>query len=121
MPKRKSDCGPALGVSLASFDAALDLLACDTFTKLDHLASKFEAAAGIKLNEGVVSQRWEEALRRYTVMKSMDDLCCSMSKAQGGTRAEAKNEEGKVKMEDGDADGQTGTVYLDLRHRRLRV
>ena len=79
MPKRKSESSGA-PVSLASLDAALDLLACETFTRLSNLTGKFEAAAGVKLNDGVVTSRWEEAVRRYWVMKGMDDLCCSMSK-----------------------------------------
>lgn len=93
MPKRKSDNGPSSGVSLTSLDAALDLLACDTFTRLDALSSKFESAAGLKLNDGVVKSRWEEAVRRYWVMKSMDDLCCSMTK----TKQDAP---GEVEMDD---------------------
>ncbi|WWD17180.1 hypothetical protein CI109_101618 [Kwoniella shandongensis] len=83
MPKRK--CAPCDGstapLPLNSFDAALDLLVCDTFTRLDLLTSKFEACAGVKLNDGVVKSRWEEALNRYWVMKSMDQLTCSAKRA----------------------------------------
>jgi hypothetical protein len=89
MPKRKSE--PALPVSLASLDAALDLLACETFTRLSSLTGKFEAAAGVKLNDGVVKTRWEEAVRRYWVMKGMDDLCCSMSKTKDVEEEETMN------------------------------
>ncbi|KAK8864513.1 hypothetical protein IAR55_001763 [Kwoniella newhampshirensis] len=83
MPKRKcSPCdGPARPIPLNSFDAALDLLVCDTFTRLSLLTSKFEACAGVKLNDGVVKARWEEAIKRYAVMKSMDELCCSTKRA----------------------------------------
>ncbi|GMK55225.1 hypothetical protein CspeluHIS016_0202810 [Cutaneotrichosporon spelunceum] len=77
MPKRKSaEAGAATTPSLASYDAALDLLACEMFGRLESLTSKFEAAAGVKLNEGVVMRRWEEASKRYLVMKSMDELTC---------------------------------------------
>lgn len=94
MPKRKSDCGPSAGVSLTSLDAALDLLACETFTRLETLSTKFEAAAGIKLNDGVVKTRWDEAVRRYWVMKSMDDLCCSMLKPKQVENDEVSMDEG---------------------------
>ncbi|BEI85511.1 hypothetical protein CcaverHIS002_0509120 [Cutaneotrichosporon cavernicola] len=77
MPKRKSaEAGAAATPSLSSLDAALDLLACEMFGRLESLTSKFEAAAGVKLNEGVVMRRWEEASKRYLVMKSMDELTC---------------------------------------------
>lgn len=80
MPKRKSvEAGAAATPSLASLDAALDLLACEMFGRLESLTAKFEAAAGVKLNEGVVMRRWEEASKRYWVMKSMDDLSCTGS------------------------------------------
>lgn len=94
MPKRKSDSGPSVGVSLTSLDAALDLLACETFTRLETLSTKFEAAAGIKLNDGVVKTRWEEAVRRYGVMKSMDDLCCSMVQPKQEDNGEVEMDEG---------------------------
>ncbi|TXT08997.1 hypothetical protein VHUM_02471 [Vanrija humicola] len=79
MPKRKlssAESAPAPPPSLASLDAALDLLACETFTRLQALTSKFEVAAGVRLNDGVVKHRWDEAVKRYWVMKSMDDLSC---------------------------------------------
>lgn len=84
MPKRKAtsaDLSRVAPPSLASLDAALDLLAHETFDRLQTLTSKFEAAAGVKLNDGVVKARWEEAVKRYWVMKSMDDLCCSVNGA----------------------------------------
>lgn len=88
MPKRKSgtgtgtsasasDAAPHAPVSLASFDAALDLLACETFTRLEGIKGKFEAAAGLTLDESAVRLRWEDAVKRYWVMKSIGDLCCS--------------------------------------------
>ncbi|WVQ72382.1 hypothetical protein IAR50_001934 [Cryptococcus sp. DSM 104548] len=81
MPKRKSiDPIPPPPPPLSSLDAALDLLVCDTFTRLDSIAAKFEACAGVKLNDGVVRARWEEAVNRYWVMKSMDELTCSAEK-----------------------------------------
>lgn len=87
MPKRKTNpCAPATNpcLSISSFDAALDLLACETFTRLDHLTCKFEAASGVRLGEGVVKTRWEEAVKRYWVMKGMDDLCCTAGASGSG-------------------------------------
>lgn len=91
MPKRKSDCAQSL--SIGSFDAALDILACDTFTRLQQLKCAFEEAAGVKLNDGVASKRWEEAVRRYWVMKGMDDLCCSMQASASKDASEKAKEE----------------------------
>ncbi len=85
MPKRKSvEAGAAATPSLASLDAALDLLACEMFGRLESLTAKFEAAAGVKLNEGVVMRRWEEASKRYLVMKSMNELTCGGKAAPDG-------------------------------------
>lgn len=115
MPKRKSDgCAPSSStISITSLDAALDMLACDTFTRLEHLTAKFENAAGIKLNDGVARTRWDEAVRRYWVMKSMDDLCCGLKPSGSGGKDKAKGldvgmDEGEVKMEDGEGDGGDG-------------
>lgn len=86
MPKRKAssaDLSRVAPPSLSSLDAALDLLASETFDRLQTLTSKFETAAGVKLNDGVVKTRWEEAVKRYWVMKSIDDLCCSVNGANG--------------------------------------
>ncbi|UOH79327.1 hypothetical protein LQV05_000324 [Cryptococcus neoformans] len=83
MPKRKSNPSehvPILPLPLSSLDAALDLLVCDTFTRLNSVAAKFEACAGVKLNDGVVKARWEEAVSRYWVIKSMDELTCGAKK-----------------------------------------
>ncbi|KIR77100.1 hypothetical protein I306_05920 [Cryptococcus gattii EJB2] len=83
MPKRKSnpsDHVPNPPLPLSSLDAALDLLVCDTFTRLNSVAAKFEACAGVKLNDGVVKARWEEAVSRYWVIKSMDELTCGAKK-----------------------------------------
>lgn len=80
MPKRKSGGDqPFPTPSLSSLDAALDLLACETLSRLASLTSKFESAAGVKLNDGVIKHRWEEACMRYWLMKSMDDLSCNGS------------------------------------------
>lgn len=78
MPKRKAPC-PRDGInkpSVSSLDAAFDLLANETFSKIDHLVKKFEAATCILLNDGVAKARWEEACKRYWVTKAMEDLCC---------------------------------------------
>lgn len=91
MPKRKAtsaDLSRVAPPSLSSLDAALDLLAHETFDRLQTLTSKFEAAAGVKLNDGVVKARWEEAVKRYWVMKSMDDLCCSVNGTGPGVTLE---------------------------------
>lgn len=83
MPKRKSNPSehvPIAPLPLSSLDAALDLLVCDTFTRLNSVAAKFEACAGVKLNDGVVKARWEEAVSRYWVIKSMDELTCGAKK-----------------------------------------
>ena len=100
MPKRKSDCAPQAQISIASLDAALDLLACETFTRLHQLTVKFEAAAGVQLNDGVVKKRWEEAVRRYWVMKSMDDLCC-------GAKSDGTVKDKVVEGEDDQMDDNT--------------
>ena len=95
------------------------MLACDTFTRLEHLTAKFENAAGIKLNDGVARTRWDEAVRRYWVMKSMDDLCCGLKPSGSGAKDKEKERErgmgvalgmadGEVKMEDGEGDGGEG-------------
>lgn len=90
MPKRKAssaDLSRVAPPSLSSLDAALDLLAHETFDRLQTLTSKFETAAGVKLNEGVVKARWEEAVKRYWVMKSIDDLCCSVNGTNGSGKS----------------------------------
>lgn len=102
MHKRKSNpCNTPItyGPSITSFDAALDLLACDTFTRLDSLTKQFEKAVGMRLEDGVALKRWEEAVMRYWVMRDMDDLCCGKMAARRGS-AEGDGEE--VKMEDGE-------------------
>ena len=84
MPKRKAPC-PRDGInklSVSSLDAAFDLLANDTFTKLDKLVKKFEAATCILLSDGVAKARWEEACKRYWVTKAMEDLCCGSRPVQ---------------------------------------
>ncbi|WVQ67527.1 uncharacterized protein L199_005727 [Kwoniella botswanensis] len=115
MPKRKCapcDALPTPPIQLGSLDAALDLLACDTFTRLEGLTAKFEACAKVKLEEGVVKARWEEAVKRYWVMKSMDELCCTAKKAA------IKEADGEKMEEDGDsqADGEKNGRPLPSRH-----
>lgn len=111
MPKRKSaEAGAISAPSLASLDAALDLLACEMFGRLESLAAKFEAAAGVKLNEGVVMRRWEDASKRYWVMKSMDDLSCTGGKDKpSGAEAE---EPGRMALDDGNQ-----ANAIDASHR----
>ena len=100
MPKRKSSPGlptSSRPVSLTCFDAALDLLASETFGRLEVLSTRFEAAAGIELNHGVVKNRWEEAVKRYWMMRSMDELCCAASRpARSDTSLD-----GETNMDDG--------------------
>lgn len=84
MTKRKAPC-PRDGInkpSVSSLDAAFDLLANETFSKIDHLVKKFEAATCILLNDGVAKARWEEACKRYWVTKAMEELCCGSRPAQ---------------------------------------
>lgn len=77
MPKRKTPGDVHTSkLSVSSLDAAFDILASDTFSKIDHLVRKFEAAAKMQLNDGVAKSRWEEACKRYWVTKAMEDLCC---------------------------------------------
>jgi hypothetical protein len=78
MPKRKTN--PCASTSLSSFDAALDLLASDTFSRLEKLTRQFETAVGVELSEEAIKQRWEQAVQRYWVTKSLDDLCCGTKK-----------------------------------------
>lgn len=82
MPKRKSNPCASLDrqpPSLSSLDAAFDLLACDTFGRLDTLVQQFEKAVALQLDKSVVRARWDEAVKRYYVMKEMDGLCCTQS------------------------------------------
>jgi hypothetical protein len=101
MPKRKSNpCLVASQPTLSSFDAALDLLACETFTRLEALGGKFENAVGIELNDGVVKARWEEAVKRYWVMRSIDELCCGNKvKKEKAPLNGSADMDGEVKME----------------------
>ncbi|WVR06930.1 hypothetical protein IAU60_003966 [Kwoniella sp. DSM 27419] len=95
MPKRKSaPCdGNQPPIPLNSLDAALDLLVCDTFTKLEQIAAKFESCANVKLDDGVVRKRYEEAVKRYWVMKSMDELCCGAKKASAQHDGDAMDQD----------------------------
>ncbi|ORY32800.1 hypothetical protein BCR39DRAFT_521630 [Naematelia encephala] len=108
MPKRKSSnpCssigGGGVGIqqpSVACFDAALDLLACDTFSRLDQIKRCFEDRAGIQFDDGIVQRRWDEAVKRYWVMKSMDELCCSMRSTKGNGNGNG-NGNGEMDQED---------------------
>lgn len=90
MPKRKTSPCPdqqrassSKGmITLSSLDSALDLLANDTFTKLDGLVGKFENATGIIVDPSQARMRWEEAVKRYWVMRSMDELTCTGKKKE---------------------------------------
>ncbi|WVO16117.1 hypothetical protein L204_103784 [Cryptococcus depauperatus] len=104
MPKRKSNPYEALRVQplpLSSLDAALDLLVCETFSRLDSITNKFETCAGVKLHDGVVKTRWEEAVKRYFVMKSMDELTC------GAKKLEMKEIEKDEEMKDDPGESKT--------------
>jgi len=118
MPKRKSgshEPSPFPTPSLTSLDAALDLLACETFTRLSSLTAKFETAAGVKLNDGVIKHRWEEACMRYWLMKSMDDLSCAGSSKPPEGENEAN---GEIAMTDDDptVNGESSVTRMCVRH-----
>jgi hypothetical protein len=84
MPKRKaSSSSSSSRLTTASVDAALDVLATETFERLHHLVVKFKEASGIELGEEAAKCRWEEACKRHWVMKSLEDLTCG-SKVAGG-------------------------------------
>lgn len=100
MPKRKSINTSA---TLGSLDAALDLLVCESFQRLESVAARWEAAAGVKLNPGVLRERWDEAAKRYWVMKSMDELCCTA----GASSSKLPEDDGAV-MIDGTPGGSNG-------------
>lgn len=110
MPKRKSNPSipvPAPSISLSSFDAALDLMACETFARLETLSLRFEAAAGIKLNDGVAKHRWEEAVARYWMTRSMEQCCMAMASGSSSRPAEIPAD-GEVKMESKDEEDCSG-------------
>lgn len=116
MPKRKtSPCRSSSkgSITLSSLDAALDMLATDTFTRLDSLIAKFENAAGIQVAPGQAKVRWEEAVKRYWVMRSMEVLSCSgyADKGKGKAKEGAGAEEGDAAMEDGE-EGQLLLIGL---------
>ncbi len=119
MPKRKTNpCtqSSVSPVSLSSFDAALDLLACDTFTRLESLSLKFETAAGIKLNDGVVKHRWEEAVGRYWMTKSMEQCCMAMANGGSSWQIGDVPTDGEVKMEEREDEGEvSGAVNQQAR------
>ncbi|KAL1411406.1 hypothetical protein Q8F55_002362 [Vanrija albida] len=120
MPKRKlssASSAPAPPPSLASLDAALDLLACETFTRLQALTSKFEVAAGVRLNDGVVKHRWDEAVKRYWVMKSMDDLSCGGARSLTAALEDECSPHGEVSMRDSDSIAN-GTGHDDSHYDR---
>lgn len=108
MPKRKSSpCRSGTSksqITLSSLDAALDMLATDTFTRLDSLICKFETAAGIQVDPTQAKARWEEAVKRYWVIRSMEVLTC------GGMNGGGK---GKGKGRDMGDGGEDGEMRLD--------
>lgn len=78
------------------------MLATDTFTRLDSLISKFELAAGIQVAPGQAKARWEEAVNRYWVMRSMEVLSCSGHLDKGkGKAMEEDMDENMGMIEDG--------------------
>jgi hypothetical protein len=83
MPKRKLPSGANNASSsgsrhtIATFDAALDMLATSVFDKLREYKDKFQQASGIELSERAMQLRWDEACKRHMVMKAMEDLCCA--------------------------------------------
>jgi hypothetical protein len=81
MPKRKQSSGQphrhsSSQFTITSFDAALDVLAAETFDRLRQLADKFQEASGVEVTERARQIRWDEACKRHMVMKAMEDLCC---------------------------------------------
>lgn len=68
------------------------MLATDTFARLDSLINKFELAAGVQVAPGQAKARWDEAVKRYYVMRSMEVLSCSGSLDKG--KGKAKEERG---------------------------
>ena len=69
--------------TISSFDAALDILATSVFDKLREYKSKFEEASGMVLSDRAMQQRWDEACKRHSVMKAMEDLCCAPREVNG--------------------------------------
>ena len=103
MPKRKAPC-PRDGLnkpSVSSLDAAFDLLASETFSKIDHIVKKFEAATCILLNDGVAKARWEEACKRYWVTKAMEDLCCGSKRPAQTIEQDSGNIDMKINVAEG--------------------
>lgn len=87
------------------------MLACETFTRLEGIKTKFEQAAGFDIDETAMRVRWEEAVKRYWVMKSIDDLCCGS--------APSGREKGKVKALGEDAEGKAGGEGgMEMDHAR---
>ena len=119
MPKRKSagssSTQPRAPLSLASFDAALDLLACETFTRLEGIKSKFEDAAGFDIDETAVRGRWEEAVKRYWVMKSMDDLCCGAAPVRDRERDRDRGKGKGYGQGEGEGEGEGGEGHGDAQ------
>jgi hypothetical protein len=99
-------------LSVSSLDAAFDILANDTFSKLDHLVRKFEAATSIQLDDGIAKGRWEEACKRYWVTKAMEDLCCV------GTRPSTESD---TDGGDGEYTSVSTLAHNSSRRRRAAV
>jgi hypothetical protein len=101
-------------IGLSSLDAALDMLATDTFARLDSLIGKFEQAAGIQVAPGQAKTRWEDAVKRYWVMRSMEVLSCSGHLDKGKERAVDGDMEGDQQM---DETAQQGQSYAERSAR----
>lgn len=103
MPKRKAldaplHKGPSSSkLNISCFDAALDVLATETFDKLRQLADKFRQASGVELSERAAQGRWDEACKRHMVMKAMEDLCCASRDFDEGADNDMQASEGELK------------------------
>jgi hypothetical protein len=82
-------------INISCLDAALDVLATETFDKLRQLADKFRQASGVELSERAAQGRWDEACKRHMVMKAMEDLCCASRELDEGADNEMQASEGE--------------------------
>lgn len=112
MPKRKAPYAADSKLSVSSLDAAFDILANETFSRLDNLVKKFETATCMRLNEGVAKARWEEACKRYWVTRAMEDLCCGLQPSTSQVRPQP--------METEPVDGEFPDRQICLTHSTRR-
>lgn len=81
------------------------------------------------MDDSAVRARWDDAVKRYWVMKSMDDLCCGskpMAKDGAGSGSGAVKGKGKEREqgwedEQMDQDGQHGQGKEEGERERERV